>query len=333
MQVDSALVSIGNKECDSEAVCRANDTHVAIEALFQDCVKLQESVSSVTIDEVEALSNKMQALELEISKKIEGRGKPIVRLFSRLRMFSEYFKIIRVKNQIRSLRTHAEKSQEQSVVEKIIWQITRKGFISSLSDDELKKAFSSVEQCLRSLDCTKAFVFRIASRENGEIDFSLYENQILKNYKISLTRELGKIALLDSNGKSEQFFDSIDLFLTHFAKEGICLSQLQDVSLWFETHGVSYSGAFELKSKVIEEKLSKLMDSCPHGAYIMYPAEKGTLKLSRLLHYGNVHHVVIDLTKQPGSYTFNLTGSNYSASRSEFKRKLEQMGTPLKLKS
>ncbi len=316
----------------SDLHCKTEDAHDAIEQLFQACMQLQQKTSGVTQDEVEALTTKACSLERELSKKIEAQGKPIVRLFSRLRMFSEYFKIRRLQKEIRALQSSVEKTKEQSVVERIIWQITRKGFTCALSDSEILTAFQTLEPTLEALGCEKAFVFRITSRQTGSIDFFLFEEGCLSCHAISLTHKLGSLVVGKSSNRGE-IYDSADSLIAAHARDAICLSQLEDVSMWLKTHGVAYGMPQHLHSKAIEEKLTKLMDSCPHGAYILYPEEQGKLKLSRLLHHGGVHHFTIDLTKHPGSYTFALPGSCYSASRTEFKRKLEQMGTPVKLRS
>lgn len=315
-----------NSDLEHKTIYTApNDSHAAIDQLFTRCAKLQEVTHTPTLDEVEALRIETSELEKKISKRFKGKGMPILRLFSRIRMFSEYFKILQLKRQINGLRIQAEKSKEQSIVERFVWQITRRGFTTSLDEKGIHETFLPLKNSLHAIGCSHAFTFRVVSREDGRFEFFLLGENSCQKIALCLKKELGKITVLENDER----YKTIDEFIASYAKDAICLNQLQDVAMWLEKHGASVC---DLKSSEIEEKLTKLMDRCPHGAYIMYPGIKGTITLSRLLHQGDVHHFTIDLKRQPGSYTFDLKGSHYSASRSEFIRKLSQMGTAVRLK-
>jgi hypothetical protein len=206
----------------------------------------------------------------------------------------------------------------------MIWHITRRGFITSLDEPALLKEFSEFQPCLDSLGCKSACTFRVADRQEGRLELFLLSKEGYKKYTLCLKTHVGKITTEDG-----ERHESIDACIKALAPEAISLSQLQDVSLWLNTHGVQYGMPCDLRS--VEEKLTKLMDSCPHGAYILYPdGQKGKLRLSRLLHHGGVNHTLIDLTEKPGAYTLDVSKVAYSAA--QFRSQISHMGAPVRVK-
>jgi len=304
-----------------------SDRERFLDTLFASCAKLEKESSSVTVEEVQALSEESDAFQERSDKKMVGHKRPYLRIFSRMRMFSEYFKIRQLRAKIERLQKIAKANKIKTAIEKSLWQLQRKSFISPMDHTVIVDVYKELFPYVRSLGNMLIFTLRICDRDSGILQFILLEETKQSVFKILLDDQNG-VTVVDHNA----YFDTVEQFIQAYTENAIPFSQLQDIAIWLEAHGFEKEGVFHLLSKSVEEKLSALMQSCPNGAYILYPGQKGTLQLSRLLKRGEICHMTIDLQKAKGCYTFVLPSAAYSASRSEFKKKLEQMGAPVKVK-
>ncbi|MBS0635704.1 MAG: hypothetical protein JSR37_09600 [Verrucomicrobia bacterium] len=185
-------------------------------------------------------------------------------------------------------------------IEKIVRDLQRKGFLLPISKELTLEAFHATLPELKALGFKATFNFH--KGEKG-LEFLLFSSE-------------GECT---SHPVDDPYF--------HLKPSYIPLSQLQDISGWLHNHGAARAPLLSLET--IEKKLEGLMKSCPHGAYMLHTHNK-TLTLSRLSPLGTIEHMIIDLQKQIGSYSIENEGI---ATRTQFKKRLSQMGTPLRLVS
>lgn len=269
-----------------------------IEKLDRSFQELAKKSHEATLEEVQHLSLSVKTVKAEM----ENGASPYFRFFSGLRNLSLMLKINSFERQLETLQACALKNKERMKVQRAIWELQKKGLILPLNEEATKEAFVANEKELKSLGCKLAFTFLIKDREKGLLDLLTYS--------------------------ADNTFDrcTVSVQETLTLPAGVPLSQLQEVACWLEVHGkVAYLG-----TKEIEEKLTKLMNSCPHGAYLLHTAENA-LTLSRLTPAGKISHLKIDLQKELGCYTLELQGKEVASTRLEFKRRLEQSGTPVRL--
>lgn len=273
-----------------------------IEKLDRSFQELARKSHEATLEEVQTLSLSVKKVKAEM----ENGASPYFRFFSGLKNLSLMLKLNSFERQLEILQACALKNQERMKIQRAIWELQKKGLILPLSEEATKEAFVANAKELQSLGCRLAFTFLIKDREKGLLDLLTYSvDDTFESRTVSVQEKLN-------------------------LPSGVPLSQLQEVASWLEVHGkVAYFGS-TLGTKEIEEKLTKLMNSCPHGAYLLHTAENA-LTLSRLTPAGKISHLKIDLQKELGCYTLELQGKEIANSRLEFKRRLEQSGTPVRL--
>jgi hypothetical protein len=240
-------------------------------------------------------------------------------------MFVDYYKIMRIKKRLTSLRKLADIYEEARAVDKQIWRCQKKGFLSHLDLEAAKQALIAYSTLTKALKAKGAYFIHVASKVEGKLQLVSFTGNTFSLHDISLKDALGFYTI----GNAQ--YESIERVLLDYCPSMLPLSQLEEIALWLTSHGNGGALFAPLSSHIVEEKLATLMRECPSGAYVLYPNETGGLVLSRLLKQGQICHFSINLTKNPGCYTFDIAGTPYSAGRSEFKRKLEMMGTPLRI--
>jgi hypothetical protein len=270
-----------------------------IEKLDRSFQELAKKSHEATVEEVQNLSLFVK----NVKEQVENESSPYFRFFSGLKNMGLLLKIKAFERQLETLQACALKNKERLNIQRAIWDLQKKGLILPLGLEATKEAFRANVEEMEALGCNLAFTFIINNRDEGLLD--------LLTYSIDGTLDCRTVSVRD----------------VPTLPVGVPLSQLQEVANWLQVHGQ----VTLLSTKAIEEKLSKLMNSCPHGAYVLHTADNA-LTLSRLTPAGKISHLKIDLQKQLGCYTLELQGKEIAATRLEFKRRLEQSGTPVRLK-
>ncbi len=201
----------------------------------------------------------------------------------------------------------APQNTGQEHIDKVIRGLQKQGFLLPLNDPK------NYEALLQDLAISAAFTFHIIDREQGALELIVFYQD-------------GKVANHAVDAKAP--FDE-KAFLAKHAPDAIPLSQLQDVSGWLDNHNWQTKSPL-LTLDAIEKKLAKLMRSCPHGAYMLHTQNK-SLTLSRLSPGGKIEHMIINLQKRLGYYSLEVDGKAVASTRSEFKKRLQQMGKPIRL--
>lgn len=198
----------------------------------------------------------------------------------------------------------------EEAIEKVIRDLQKRGFLQLMPGQQAHEPFSAV---LKALDINSCFTFHVVDRTQGSLELHVFhQDGTLVRHAVDASCP----------------FDH-DAFLQQHAPSGIPVSQLQDVSGWLQKH--NWQAASPLLDKsAIEKKLEGLMKSCPHGAYVMHTHDK-TLTLSRLSPGGKIEHMIINLQKRLGSYSLEVDGKAIAATSAEFKKRLQQMGKPIRL--
>ncbi len=205
-----------------------------------------------------------------------------------------FFTILKARTELQEISKKIDNKKRLDEQEKNVHALKLKGLFFQGSVEEAEAAFRRHLPQMEALGCQKAVTY-----------------------------------ILDPDLKMVVFSRS---GIEHAADEGeplVSLSQLQEVAAWLDNHGVSHAPLLDLAS--IEKKLAALMSSCPHGAYMLHAHNKA-LTLSRVSPVGRVEHLPIDIQKELGCYTLIIDGKEVAATRIQFKKRLEQMGTPLRLK-
>jgi len=269
-----------------------------IEKLDRAFQELTEKSHEATLEEVQKLSLTVK----KVKAQVENGANPYFRFITGLKNLSLFRKIKTFERQLETLQAFALKNKERMKIQRAIWDLQKKGLILPMSLEETKAAFMANIHEMKSLGCTQAFTFLITNREEGLLDLLIHSvDGECKNSKVNVNEP-------------------------YTLPSGIPLSQLQEVANWLEVHGKVHL----LGTKEIEAKLSRLMSSCPHGAYVLHTADNA-LTLSRLTPAGKISHLKIDLQKELGCYTLELEGKEIAATRLAFKRRLEQSGTPVRI--
>jgi hypothetical protein len=290
-----------------------------IDALF----KAVRQCSAPTHQAVDDFQRSAAMYQQHMVEQFKASGSPFLRIFKRMALFVDYYKILKIKQKIITLRSQAADTEEKSKVDALIWRCQKKGFVSHHDVESAKEAMAAHTWLCDALQVSGAYDICIVSKEKGALQLVSVAKGSCTVLDIMLKKPLGVYSI---QGKR---FATIEALLATYCPAMVPLSQLQEVALWLQAHGSAR--AVPLTSQLVEEKLSKLMRDCPTGAYLLYPRKGGGLALSRLLKHGQISHFSITLTANPGGYTFDIAGSPYYASRAEFKRKLEMMGTPLRI--
>ncbi len=209
-----------------------------------------------------------------------------------------FFKIRKAKSELKALSKKIEEKKKLETLEKTIHGLKLKGLFFQGTKEEAHAAFLSCLAHVEALGCQRVVTY-------------IVEEELLR-------------VVFSKEGIITFPFDELE------QKEPlVSLSQLQEIAAWLDNHGVSHAPWLDLRA--IEKKLANLMRSCPHGAYMLH-AHNRTLTLSRLSPAGRIEHLPIDIQKELGCYTLTVDGKEIAATRIQFKKRLQQMGTPLRLK-
>lgn len=257
------------------------------------------------------LSFRIDTLKSHILQK-QKESPILLRPLTTMKMLGMLLKIKKFRSLLKVIEKEAFKNAEALTIDKAIRSLQRKGLLLATTKESCLESFAATLPDLQSLGCKSAFCFRVADREKGKLELLVFSNS-------------GELSSYSYNVK-----DPVDTqeFLQEKAPSGIPLGQLLDISGWLHKHGAIHAPI--LSREAIEQKLGKLMKSCPHGAYVMH-AQNKALTLSRLSPRGQIEHLIINLQKELGCYTIEGSGSDIAATRTQFKRRLEQMGTPIRL--
>lgn len=305
-----ALHSISKKNITT-AVETTEIDQASIDTLDRKLKELFDNRSLTTLDDVEQLSRNIEKLKNDVLQK--QKDKPVyLRPFAKIKMWNVFSKIRELESLLQNLKSQALRNQDQLIIDRAIRDLQKKGLLLSISKETELEAFTATLSEMKALGCHEVFTFHIANREEGALELLVFtQDAKLSCYPVD----------------AKQHFNA-EAFLQKHTPSGIPLSQLQDVSGWLQNHG-SQAATF-LSREAIEKKLEALMHSCPHGAYVLH-AQNKALTLSRLIPSGKIEHVIIDLQKRLGCYTIEREGKDIPATRTQFKRRLEQMGTPIRL--
>lgn len=305
--------------------------HELIETLDRSYTELKERNTMPEVGEVQKLFQKAEILEQQVEQKILNTTpcfRPISRFYQK--MFGELSKIEKVEQKISEFLEVAQKHQEQQVINKKLWELQRKGLIGHHDIESTEPLFRSYIPQMKAVNCSHVFVLFVVSKEEGILELVVFgtENERLVNYSIDIKKAFEI---------EEKSFDTIEELLAVYAPYGLPLNQLQDVASWLDVHATGERKISHIFStSAIEQKLSDILKSYPQGAYILHPGDdprENSLKLSRIYQKGKIHHLTVDLTEQLGYYTISdEQGRLACQTRVQFKRSLEQMGIPLRLK-
>jgi len=217
-----------------------------------------------------------------------------------------FFRIRKLALELQELTKELTAKKAAELVEKTRKNLQHKGLFFQGTIAEASHAFIATLAHMRAIGCKKAFTYIF---DSGLKLLLFSDDELLSCHAVEAV-------------------SALDALKTHGRL--VSLTQLQEVAGWLHNHGVAHTPLIDRAS--IEKKLVCLMQSCPHGAYVLH-AHNATLTLSRLSPVGKVEHLLIDLQHEVGCYTMELDGVAVSATRIQFKKKLEQMGTPLRLVS
>ncbi len=285
--------------------------HESIEKLNSTIKDLLSDDSLATNDTVDSLTTRVQRLKGNILKS-KNETHVFTRLFASAKMWSVFYKIRTIDLALINLKTQAIKKSTILAIDKAIRDLQKKGFLLPMSPETCVEDFTKVLPELRTLGCSAVFNFRLVNRDQGQVELLVFSDEgKLSSYSLNLLAA-----------------DEVQNAIETHANSAIPLSQLQDVSSWLHKHGAV--NAPVLGRDAIEQKLEALMKSCPHGAYVLH-AQNKTLTLSRLSPRGHIEHVIINLQKKLGCYTMEVEGTDIETTRVQFKRRLNQMGTPIRL--
>ncbi len=195
------------------------------------------------------------------------------------------------------------------VVEKVVRTLQKMGFILHVSKESAYDSFCHVHSAMKRLNLEASFIFTHLKKTDPQLDLLVFsQDKVLSHHIVDVTEAFDVIALLEKHAPS-----------------AIPLNQLQDIAGWLDNHGAHH--ASHLTREALEKKLESLIHQCPHGAYVLHPIDKA-LMLSRLSPKGTIEHMLIHLQKQLGCYTLEVEGT---LTRAQFKKRLQQMGTPIRL--
>src|ERR1700733_3586536 len=105
-----------------------------IDALF----KAVRQCITPTHQAVDDFQSSAEAHQLQMLLQFKASGSPFVRIFKRMALFADYYKILKIKRKIISLRTQAADIEEKSKVDALIWRCQKKGFVSHLDQKSAK---------------------------------------------------------------------------------------------------------------------------------------------------------------------------------------------------
>jgi hypothetical protein len=210
-------------------------------------------------------------------------------------------KLKRLLAQPKGVQPITTQTEQESHIDRMIRDLQRKGlFLPNVT----KETFEKVLPEMQAIGCSSSFIF--SSVAPGTLTLFVFGNDLTS---VEVTGDP----------------------MAQVPASAVPLNQLQEVAGWLNNHGMHAAQPL-LGREAIEKKLEGLMKSCPHGAYVLHAPDK-VLTLSRLSPKGQIEHIFINLQKQLGLYTLELDGSEISATRVQFRRRLEQMGTPVRLKA
>lgn len=283
----------------------------SIEKLDHTFKELLNNSDLATQEAAHDLSCRIEALKTQILQK--QKESPIfLKPLATMKMWGLLFKIKKFQTLLKGIQKEATKNSQASAIDKIIRNLQRRGLLLAISKESCLEGFAATLPDLQSLGGKCAFCFRSADYDQGLLELLVFSDTgILASYSLSLKEPV-----------------DIQAFLQEKAPFGIPLSQLQDISGWLHNHGAIHAPI--LSREAIEQKLEGLMKSCPHGAYVLH-AQNKALTVSRLNPRGQIEHLIINLQKELGCYTIEGSGNDIAATRTQFKRRLEQMGTPVRL--
>lgn len=262
-----------------------------IAKLDSDIKELLENRIAATEEAVEAIHNELNAVKGTFFS-VRAPLKSIQNLI-KFKMHEKHLKQIKL-NYIANSKLKAQ--------EKAIGDLQKRGFYLPMTKDACIEAFTKAYSHLKTLGCESVFTINHIDREKAVLQQLVFS----------------------CDGTLKSTFMPLEAAYSPPAGS-LPLGQLQDVSAWLERHGMPLVGL-----DAIEKRLESLIHACPHGAYVLHTHNK-ELTLSRVTPLGQIEHIVVNLINEPGSYTLELTSGRKLATRTQFKRRLEQMGTPIKL--
>lgn len=303
-----------------------------VKTLDRSYTELKERTIVPKVEEVQKLASKKKDVEEQIKKEISNTPvcfRPISHIYHKI--FGALNKIEKIDQNISDLLEIAKRHQEQQSISKRLWELQRKGLLGYQDVENVQTLFYSYTAQMKAVNCIHTFALVVISKEDGLLELLVFnaESEQLKKYSITV---------IDDFQVENNRFETIEELLSVYAPSGLPLNQLQDVASWLETHATSeHKISHILNTSEIEQKLSDLLKTSPQGAYILHPddEQKGnSLKLSRIYQKGKIHHLTVDLTKRLGYYTISDEQGQLACqqTRIQFRRSLEQMGIPLRLK-
>lgn len=278
----------------------------SIEKLDHAFKELLEDGSLATQEAVENLQARVQ----ELKNSVLGTKSTISRLYAASKQLDLYFKIRNFESLLKTLKGEAGKNSHALQIDKVIRDLQKRGFLLPMAKEACFDACRYNKNELAAINCKSTFNFNIVDKETGLLELLVYTLD-------------GKTAAYPLPALSD-----FQAHIKKHAQDAIPLSQLQDISGWLHNHGRSNLITLD----ALENKLESLIHSCPHGAYVLHTQNK-ILTLSRLSPRGQIEHVTINLFKEPGIYTLQFQGQEFAATRAQFKKRLTQMGTPVRVKA
>ncbi len=241
------------------------------------------------------------------------------------RMFGAFKRLEKIEKKLGHFLIAAEERQKQERIHKTMWELQRKGLLSYESEEQTREVLIQVAGHMKAIQCSHAFTLRVVSKEEGRLELTIF-------CETDRTFAFHSLMCADGFCIEEKVFDSIEAVVAHVAPYAMPLVQLQEVARMLETHATDqHVICHMLSTNVIEQKLSALLKYHPQGGYIVHPTNeegRNVLMLSRIYQKGKIDHFKIDLSKHLGHYTI----CEERQTRLQFKRRLEQMGTPLRVR-
>lgn len=289
---------------------------ISLEKLEQDIALLERDTPMPAIEEIQELYQKIDAAkkELEAAKRWYHK------------FFGDLKKVGKMQQQLQHFLEEAKKRKVQEVINKKLWELQRKGLLSHQESEEVKKALSACAPQMQAIRCPHVFTLVVVSQKEGLLDLILFSEENERHLQYS-------VKVFDCYAVGEKQFDTVEVLIAEIAPYAMPLSQMQEIAGLLETHSTGKGTISHiLSTRTIEQKLSSLLKSYPQGAYILHPPQEETdrnsLILSRIHQKGKIDHLKIDLEKHLGHYTI----CDERQTRVQFKRRLEQMGIPLRLR-
>lgn len=297
----------------------------SLEMLDRSVAELKQA-EVPSIEEIQLLFQNAGHVKKEIEQEIFTSG-PYIRHLNWIyhKVFGSLHKIDKLQRNLGEFLEEAKKGKKAVDINTRLWELKRKGLFTPLAKEEAEQALIACSHEMQAIHCPHAFTFRVKSLEEGSFELLIYtlKTKECQSYEIAY---------------DAQELQSVEALLAKLAPYAMPLSQLQEVAGWLKVHASSQFRVSQiLSTAMIEQKLAELLKVYPQGAYILHPAQeakRNSLILSRIQQKGAIQHMTVDLEKALGHYTIcDEQGREASKTLVQFRRTLEQMGNPLRLRS